>query len=138
VNGLNLYDVFKKLPGHERQHVPRSEYLFKLLQPSLDDLFFLGRDYEPMFDRFEIFLALVHAELNYTPGSRVWGPIGRFGWKYSSGRGTNAYTEIIKEANSFKSDWPPLKAGLFSGSIDRFLDVSKRFEDELLKKLTWW
>ena len=132
-----LHDDFKRLPGHEWQYVPRSEYFFKLLQPGLDDLLFLGRDYEPMFDRFEVFLALVHAELEYNPDNRVWGPLGRFGWKYSSGRRSNAYSEIVKEANSFKSEWPPLKAGLFSGSIDRFLEVSTKFE-ESLKKLTWW
>lgn len=132
-----LHDPFKRLPGHEKQYVPRSEYLFKLLQPDLDDLLFLGRDYEPMFDRFEVFLALVHAELEYKPDDRVWGPVGRFGWKYSSGQRTNAYSEIIKEAISLKSDWAPLKAGLFSGSIDRFLEVATKYE-ESLKKLSWW
>ena len=133
----DLHDVFKRLPGHERQYVPRSEYLFKLLQPSLDDLLFLGRDYEQMFDRFEVFLALVYAELEYNPDNRVWGPLGRFGWKYRSrGRAGNVYSEIVKEANTFKSEWPPLKAGLFSGSIDRFLEVSTKFE-ELMKGLNW-
>ena len=133
----DLDDAFKRLPGHERQYVPRSEYLFKLLQPGLDDLLFLGRDYEQMFDRFEVFLALVYAELEYNPDNRVWGPLGRFGWKYTSrGRAGNVYSEIVKEANTFKSEWPPLKAGLFSGSIDRFLEVSTKFE-ELMKGLKW-
>lgn len=133
-----LHDIFKRLPGHERHYVPRSEYLFKLLQPSLDDLLFLGRDYEEMFDRFEVFLALVHVELQYNPENRVWGPIGRFGWKYKSrGRTGNVYSELVKEANTFKSEWLPLKAGLFSGSIDRFLEVSSKFE-EILKRLSWF
>jgi len=133
----DLDDAFKRLPGHERQYVPRSEYLFKLLQPGLDDLLFLGRDYEQMFDRFEVFLALVYAELEYNPDNRVWGPLGRFGWKYTSRGGAgNVYSEIVKEANTFKSEWPPLKAGLFSGSIDRFLEVSTKFE-ELMKGLKW-
>jgi len=133
----DLHDVFKRLPGHEKQYVPRSEYLFKLLQPGLDDLLFLGRDYEPMFDRFEVFLALIYADLEYKPDNSVWGPLGRFGWKYQSGRRSSAFSEIVKEANSLKSEWAPLKAGLFSGSIDRFLEISTKFEDELLKKLSW-
>lgn len=131
-----LHNVFKRLPGHDRHYVPRSEYLFKLLQPGLDDLLFLGRDYEQMFDRFEVFLALVYAELKYNPGNLVcWAPLGRFGWKYRS-RG-DVYSEIVKESNTFKAEWPPLKAGLFSGSIDRFLEVSSKFE-ELMKGLNWW
>jgi hypothetical protein len=129
----DLYDVFKRLPGHQRQYMPRSEYLFKLLQPGLDDLLFLGRDYEQMFDRFEVFLALVYADLEYKPSGGIWAPVGRFGWKYKSrGRAENIYGEIVKEANMFKSEWPPLKAGLFDGSIDRFLDVSTEFEKTLM------
>lgn len=135
---VNLHDVFKKLPGHDQHYVPRSEYLFKLLQPGLDDLLFLGRDYEQMFDRFEVFLALVHAELEYNLENRVWGPLGRFGWKYKSReRSGDVYSEIVREANTLKDEWPPLKAGLFSGSIDRFLEVSSKFE-ELMKGLNWW
>ena len=34
--------VFKLLPDHAKHYVPRSEYLFKRLQPLLDDLLFLG------------------------------------------------------------------------------------------------
>ena len=128
----DLHDVFKRLQGHDRNYVPRSEYLFKLLQPRLDDLLFLGRDYEQMFDRFEVFLALVCADL-----SGGGGPLGRFGWKYKSRvRAGDVYGEIVKEANTFKSEWPPLKAGLFSGSIDRFLNVSTEFE-KLLTGLSW-
>jgi hypothetical protein len=134
----DLHDVFKRLPGHERYYVPRSEYLFKLLQPSLDDLLFLGRDYEQMFDRFEVILALVHAELEYQPEGRIWGPLGRFAWKYrSSGRRGDVYSEIVKEANTLKGEWPPIRAGLFSGSIDRFLEVSSKFT-EILKNLNWY
>jgi len=39
-------DAFKQLPGYERLHTPLSEYLFKLLQPTLDDILFMGRSYE--------------------------------------------------------------------------------------------
>ena len=134
----DLHDLFKRLPGHERNYVPRSEYLFKLLQPTLDDLLYLGNDYELAFDRFEVFFALVYADLEYNKDNRVWGPLGRFAWKYKSRRTTgNVYSEIIEEAKTFKDQWLPLKAGLFSGSIDRFLEVSSKFE-ELLQGLPWW
>jgi uncharacterized caspase-like protein len=32
--------LFKKLPGHDRHYAPRSEYLFKSLQPDIEDLLF--------------------------------------------------------------------------------------------------
>ena len=132
-----LHDSFKRLPGHEKHYVPRSEYLFKLLQPGLDDLLFLGREYELIFDRFEVFLALVYAELEYNLENRIWAPLGRFGWKYKSRRGSgDVYSEIVKEAHKFGPEWPPLKAGVFSGSFDRFIEVSTKFE-ELMKGLNW-
>ncbi|NTU50275.1 MAG: hypothetical protein HGA87_05245 [Desulfobulbaceae bacterium] len=49
-----LTDMFKKLPGHEKNYVPLSEYLFKILQPKLDDILFIGRNYERSFDEFEV------------------------------------------------------------------------------------
>jgi hypothetical protein len=134
-----LRDAFKTLPGHERYHVPRSEYLYKLLQPDLDDLLFLGNDYERYFDRLEIFLALVYIDFKYKPEDRVWGPLGRFAWKYRSRdiREGNAFLEILKEAEIQKDDWPPLKANLFSGSYERFIEITKKFQ-ELLSNLNWF
>ena len=51
-------DMFKSLPDHERHYVPRSEYLFKVVQPMIDDLMFLGTGYEQVFDRFEVFFCI--------------------------------------------------------------------------------
>jgi len=132
-----LHDAFKALPGHERYYVPRSEYLYKLLQPDLDDLLFLGNDYERYFDRLEIFLALVYADFKYKPEDRVWGPLGRFAWKYRRHREGNAFIEIFKEAERQKDDWPPLKANLFSGSYERFVKIAKKFQEEILNNLKW-
>ncbi len=47
-------DAFKLLPGQDRKHTPMSEHLHELLQPLLDDLLFLGSDYEAAFDQFEM------------------------------------------------------------------------------------
>lgn len=133
-----LHDAFKRLPGHERNFVPRSEYLFKLLQPDVDDLFFVGREYEQVFDRFEVLLALAYADLSRQKQGRVWGPIGRFGWKYS-GRShrDNPLKDVIGEARHMSSAWPPLEAGFFGGNADRFLDLAAALE-EGMKTLNWW
>lgn len=126
----DLHEMFKNIPGHERQYVPRSELLYKISQPVLDDLFFLGKSYESLFDRFEIFLALVYADQYSSKyNGDFWGPIGRFGWKYR--RSNNIYDEILKEAEVFKEKWPPIEAGLFNGSYERFKEVASGFEKVL-------
>ena len=131
----DLSDGFKALPGHERQYVPHSEYIFKQLQPKLDDLLFLGTDYEPAYDRFEMLLALEHAHLNNRLGFNFWGPLGRFGWKHHRGL-ASPYSSLISEALSAGPAWPPTEAGLFGGSEDRFKEVSAAF-GERLNRLGW-
>ncbi len=128
-------EAFKTLPGHERYHVPRSEYLFKLLQPMLDDLLFLGRDYERYFDRFEVLLALVHADLYKIELSHVWDPIGRFGWKFKR-PDNNPLKEIIEEAERQKESWGPLRAGLFGGDYSRFSSISDEYL-KIISSLHW-
>lgn len=123
---LERTKVFKQLPGHELHYVPRSEYLFKLLQPMFDDLLFLGRDYEQYFDRFEVLLALVHADLEQVDRSHIWGPIGRFGWKFKNDDG-NPLKDIIAEAERQKGSWGPLNVGLFGGDYSRLKSISDAY-----------
>lgn len=131
-------DAFKLLPGHERYYVPRSEYLFKVLQPIADDVLFVGKGYESLFDRYEVLQALVYADLYEEQGRHIWGPIGRFGWKFGGlRREENPFANIFKEAEEQKGDWPPLQAGLFQGSYDRFSHVATAYA-ELLKGLNWF
>jgi len=52
-----------------------SEYLFKTLQPKLDDILFIGKSYEKSFDEFEVLFALVVADIKKQRDEHVWGPI---------------------------------------------------------------
>lgn len=135
ITELHRTDAFKQLPGHEHQYVPRSEYLFKFLQPILDDLLFLGRDYEQDFDRFEVLLALVHADLEEEQSHSAWGPIGRFGWKFHH-YDVNPLKDIIADANRHKEAWGPLKAGLFGGEYTRFEKIAGEYS-RLIAGLGW-
>jgi hypothetical protein len=128
----DLHSAFKAIPGHEKNYVPRSEYLFKLLQPVLDDVLFLGRDYENMFDRFEVLFALIYADLSMQQLGHFWGPPGRFAYKRRSGA-ANPFNEVVQEAEGAGDGWQPLKQGFFQGSIDRFIAVKNQYA-ELLNK----
>lgn len=131
------HDAFKTIPGHERNYVPRSEYLFKLLQPALDDILFLGRDYEQVFDRFEVLLALTCADKVKTEMGQAWGPFGRFAYKFRSRFATShPYGQMVREAADMKGDWPPLQAGLFGGSVERFSELAAEY-GESIKRLSW-
>ncbi len=131
-------DCFKNLPGHEKHYVPRSEYLFNAVRPDIERHLFLGNDYERLFDRFELLLALVYADLKEKEDQRIWGPIGRFGWKFSSGsRMHDPFTKLLIEAAENKDEWGPLKAGFFGNSYERFVEVSTQYK-ALLERLGWF
>jgi hypothetical protein len=111
-----LCDAFKTIPGLEKHYDER------------------------YFDRLEIFFALVYVDFEYKPEERVWGPPGRFAYKYrgrDSGEG-NTFLEILEEAERQRDNWPPLKANLFSGSYERFIEVAKKFQEEILNNLNWF
>jgi hypothetical protein len=125
---VEISGQFKHLPGHEQKYVPRSEYLHKLLQPSLEDALFLGRTYESAFD-LEVLLALTFAHLrNPERGGNVWGPPGRFAWKHTRGRGDDPLEQLIMEVKNEGRSWGPLKAGLFGGDPDRFVELATGYK----------
>jgi hypothetical protein len=127
---LNRVDVFKQIPGHEKYYTPLSEYLFQLLQPKLDDILFVGQNYESAFDEFEVLLALVVAEARVQNKKHLWGPIGRFGWKHHRGY-DSPLMKIIDTARTEGANWPPLRSGLFGGDPARFLPVAEEYIKEV-------
>jgi hypothetical protein len=123
----DVIDAFKTLPGHDRHYFPRSEYVFQALRDPLETSLFLGADYERLFDRFEVLLALEHAHQDARePGTVGWAPPGRFVWKLRGHAAGNPYTELATEAAACRESWPPVSAGLFGGSYDRFVEVHRQ------------
>lgn len=127
-----INDSFKQIPGHERNYAPRSERLFKILQPTLEDLLFLGKSYDEFFDKFEVLFALEYAHIT----GDDWGPIGRYGWKHNSIQYQSPLELIIDEADKKGEDWGPIEAGLFDGSFDDFQESAESI-NQLLDDLSW-
>jgi hypothetical protein len=134
---VEQFELFKKLPGHENQYTPRSEYLFKTLQPGVEDLLFLGNSYEELFDRFEILYALACADVRAQKGRNPWGPPGRFGWKGQFDVSASPFASLVDEAAHLGATWGPVTLGMFGGSIDRFSSVAKTY-NEFLSRLAWY
>jgi len=132
---LDRMDAFKRIPGHERNFVPMSEYLFKVLQPPLDNALFIGADYERAFDEFEVLFALSVIDLRVQLNEHIRFPIGRFGWKQRHGRGPLVI--IVDEARAAGEEWAPLRAGLFGGKAERFEAAAVPCL-ERVSKLNWW
>jgi hypothetical protein len=126
--------LFKQLPGYEQKRVPLSEYFFKILQPNLDAMFYLGRSYEQMFDTFEILSCLTCADLLSSEDRNPWGMPGRFSWKHR--HGDSPFNALLLEAEKAGDHWAPLKCGFFNGSPTRMKEVSLHVK-EWLDKMSW-
>ncbi len=139
VDGLlaaHRQDVFKMLPGHEKNYVPLSEHLLTVLQPVLEDTFSLGNSYVRLFDQFETLFALVYLDLDPSRNEEHWGPPGRFIYKYKESGGGGPFTEIVDDAKQAGEQWAPLRAGLFGGSAEQFKSVAKGFT-EFMNTANW-
>jgi hypothetical protein len=124
----NRTQAFRLLPGLERHDTPCSDHLYDVLKPLLDELLFLGSEFERAFDTFEVLYAIEYA----TQTDRGWGPIGRFGWKGIRGD-ASPLLRIMKEAETAGNAWPPLTAGLCGGSIEKFKSVVRVFTEHLAR-----
>ena len=129
---------FKRLPDMERKYVPRSEHIFKKLQPMLEDQLFLGRSYDHLFDEFEMLLALTYSDVRYPEGNHFWGPPGRFAWKE---RGVFSddpvYSNFVKSLKAQGEKSKILQAGFFRGSLKRLGEVADGYGEQLAR-VNWW
>lgn len=132
-----IHDGFKLFPGLERKHTPRSEHIYALLEPYANDTLYLDADYEEVFDRAEIMMAIeyMHIEHPEPVGQEEspWGPVGRFGWKRSS---RDPLERSIAEASAAGKSWEPACAGLFGGSASRFVELAEGLS-RMLRRVSW-
>jgi hypothetical protein len=129
-----LSEIISSLEGNEGQYVPLSEHLHKTLQPPLDDILFISRDYESCFDEFELLFALVVADLKKGSTSPSTFP-GRFGWKHGDEL-NSPYLKLKKQAEAEGLSWGPIKNGLFGGSLERFNQAVQNL-GALISRKSW-
>jgi hypothetical protein len=127
-------NIWKELPRMKDLWTPASEYLYKYFRDPFRDIIPDENNYEKCFDKFECFLALIHADMIFKQGKEPWGPIGRFGWYYRRRPNENIMNEIGKEAKEIRENWPPFKAGLFEKNVGRVLTLMGKIKDQINKK----
>ena len=78
----NMSDLnidFKVFFPQKDYRYPLSEYLYKDLQPVLDDFLYVGDEYPELFISSEILISVFYALKNYNEDKvNVWGPLGRY------------------------------------------------------------
>jgi hypothetical protein len=108
-----------------------------ILRDPLRDILPQDANYQDHFNRFEYLAALVHADLGEEKYGEIWAPVGLFGYRSRlSHRDTSIMNRIQSDfENSTQTTWPPLRAGLFGGSAERFKSIKQEF-DELITRVS--
>ena len=136
---IDIEDQFKRLPDMKQKYVPRSEHIYKRIQPILEDQLFLGRSYDNFFDEFEMMLALTYADSrDGNDALSVWGPPGRFIWKERGRFSENpVYSNFTKSAKELGEQWNAIRAGFFKSSAKRFADIADGYSKRLASVNLW-
>lgn len=130
-NISDLQSEFKKFPGLETRHTPRSDYLHDLLHPILEEALFLGKDYSEAFNEYEAYLALAYS--SSTP--HMNGPMGRFAWNRNYEDESTALNRLVATAKKEGDTWPPFAAGMFR-SRESFTRAAANLE-ERQQRIGW-
>lgn len=140
---LNAVNIMEKqfgqmLPGMERKYTPLSDHLYGYLRRFLREFLPDEIHYEECFDKFEYLLGLVVADRREKEVGRVWGPAGRFGWRYADNYDKSIMNKLEQEIERGASPLIDslMESGLFEGSADRFKHIKKSF-DAFIKRLDW-
>jgi hypothetical protein len=124
--------ILQHRPELERHKAPVSDHLFDLLREPLLTCAIDEGEYLRAFDRFEYLFALVYGDLSEQKSSagHIWGPPGCFLWR------RNILEEVEREIADQAEGWPPLRAGLFGGSVERVKHVKQQI-DAIVHRSGW-
>jgi hypothetical protein len=116
------------LVGGEAHPAPLSAYLCAYLRDRFREFVPSDDVYDDIFDHFEYMFSLVWIDENPIGASLGWVPLGRFAWRHLSGlqTGGSIVGRIGAEVSQMGKDWPALRAGLFGGSMQRFVSARNR------------
>jgi hypothetical protein len=121
----------------ERAYTPVNNHLEEVLREPFREYLPDDDQYRKFFDRFEYLFALVYADLFEKQKNRIWAPIGCFGWRYRHESERHISSEIERESTEEGDNWPPIKAGLFEGSVERFQNIKEEFY-KFFRQIQWF
>jgi len=111
-------------------HTPVSSFINGRLKPFVESIYLNEKEYNDCFDVFEYMVSL-----NYMFIGKHWGaPIGQYNWRKDLFQGKDFVIERLKSESEQKgSDWHPVKAGMFDGKYEQYVEVQKKLERFLEK-----
>lgn len=104
---------------------PLSTYVNQFLRPYFNELIVNDQEFNDIFDIFEYLLGWYYLFLHGEIVGYDWVPYGQYKWRsYSGFRKTSSFfDEFFLEAENQKSEWLPIKSGMFGGNYEKYLEI---------------
>lgn len=118
VNGGSLLDggVAQNFNPGQTLKTPTSIHLYDVIRPRFSELLPDDVEFQRTFDEFEYLIAL---SVLHRTRSDLMPALVSFAWREPFNP-NSVVDQVAKDAERLGSDWPPLKAGLFGGSLEAF------------------
>ena len=102
----------------ERKKTPLSDHLNELFKENTPKEVVYKEDFDQLFDKWEILLAMTVADFLKERPMGAWAPVGAFSWRDQYGDDSSLKL-VESEIDNNDKEWDLLKAGLFGGSVAR-------------------
>jgi hypothetical protein len=118
----------------QRFGAPMTQYLSGNLREALREYLPSENVYDRTFDFFEYLLALFYSDV--TPDNSRWCLTGGFAWSLE--RSDNVVSRVSQDVERLGELWPPLRAGFFDGSVERFKTAEQSVIDHIRQHPSWF
>lgn len=118
---VDISTNFKVFYPEKNYKFPLSEYVYKHLQPTIDDVLYVGDEYPELFINTELLISFFYAISEYSEeATEVWGPLGRYTYQLDF---------IKKDIEKFPVNSIIDKVGLYDRVKDKkkFIDKFNKF-----------
>jgi hypothetical protein len=127
-------DIYSLITDTGTDPYALNRHLLEALKEPFAEIMPIEDQYRRNFNTFEYLLTLIHADLQAklnVSDSFFGGPPGLFMSERERRNGAVTMRTVKQQAQEQGIEWPPLKAGLFDGSYERFEKVVAGVEDVL-------
>ena len=133
---INVSTNLGLLEGMARHHTPLNDWMQVVLREYLRDIVYSSEQYDLLFDRLEILIALSFAYHEKRPPGFYWAPLGPY--IYRNQNKIQILEEIEKSILMLQSESPFVKSGIF-GEIPEecitSLNQFKEFADDVARAM---
>jgi hypothetical protein len=124
---INVGRALQVLEGMDRRHVPLNDWVHRTLRQYLSEAIRNDEQYDFMFDKLEVLLALSFAYQERRPEGIYWAPLGAF--LYRTQNRNHILEEFQGSISTLQNDSPFVKCGIFGLTPEECMSSIEHFKD---------